>query len=295
MKIKNLEAKVIRRRLRSAYVTTIISISLVLFMLGLIGLLILNARRVSNYVKENIGFTIFLKDEAKEVDIKELEKNLGTLEFIKSTKFISKDEAANDLQSELSEDFVLFLGYNPLHSSISVHLLADYANPDSLKVIEQKIKTNYPMISEIYYQKNLLHLVNENVKKISVTLLIFSALLFLISFTLINNTIRLIVYSKRFLINTMKLVGATDGFIRKPFIYKSMLQGVIASLLSIILLTTVIYIINRQLNEVINVIDFDILAILFLMVIVMGVIITWVSSYFAVTKYIRIKTDELYY
>lgn len=291
---KNLELKLIKRRLRSAYFTTVVSISLVLFILGIMGLLILNARKLSNYVKENIGFSVILNDDAKEADVKALQKNLDAANFVKSTEYVSKENAAADLQAELDEDFIQFLGFNPLLASINVHLYADYANPDSIKNIEKNFQ-QYPQVKEVFYQKNLLHLINENVKKISIILLLFSALLFIISFTLINNTIRLVVYSKRFIINTMRLVGATNGFIRKPFILKSALQGLLGAMLAFVMLLTFIYFADKELNDISNIIDAKITVVLFFLVIIFGILITGISTYFAVNKYIRINKDELYY
>ncbi|MBI5218221.1 MAG: cell division protein FtsX [Bacteroidia bacterium] len=290
---KNLEIKLIRRRLRSAYITTTVSISLVLFMLGIMGLLILNARKLSDYVKENIGFSVILNDDAKEADVLALQKNLDATQYVKSTEYISKEKAASELQAELDEDFIKFLGFNPLLASINVHLYAEYANPDSLKTIEKNFQ-QYPQVKEVFYQKNLLYMLNENVKKISVIILLFSAMLFIISFTLINNTIRLVVYSKRFIINTMRLVGATSSFIRRPFIFRSTVQGLLGALLAIVMLTCFIFLANHELKDIGSIVDEKIIGILFFLVVVFGILITGVSTYFAVNKYIRITADELY-
>lgn len=291
---RNIEIRLIRRRLRGAYITTIVSISLVLFILGIMGLLILNARKLSNYVKENIGFSVILNDNSKEADVKALQKNLDAANFVKSTEYISKEKAAEDLQAELDEDFIQFLGFNPLLASINVHLFADYANPDSLKSIEKNFQ-QYPQVKEVFYQKNLLHLINENVRKISMILLLFSTLLFIISFTLINNTIRLVVYSKRFIINTMRLVGATSGFIRKPFIIRGVLQGLLGAILAFSMLLAFIFFANNEMKDISSLIDGQIIIILFFLVIIFGILITGISTYFAVNRYIKINTDELYY
>ncbi|HYX08084.1 MAG TPA: permease-like cell division protein FtsX [Bacteroidales bacterium] len=287
------EAKITRLRLQSSYVTSIISISLVLFLLGLVGLLILNTRKLSDYVKENIGFSVILKDNVKEVEMIRLQKNLDATRYVKATEYITKEKAARELQEELGEDFVDFLGYNPLLASIDVHLYASYANPDSIAVIENDLQ-QYPQVKEVFYQKSLVHLVNENVKKISIIILLFSGLLFLIAVALINNTIRLSVYSKRFLIRTMQLVGATRGFIRRPFLYKSAAHGIIGALIAVGLLVTTLYFIQNEFNEIISLQDFRILAVLFVSVLLLGIIINWISTYFAVNKYLNIKTDDLY-
>ncbi|MBN2519812.1 MAG: cell division protein FtsX [Bacteroidales bacterium] len=288
------EAKATRKRLRNSYLTSIISISLVLFLLGILGLLILNVKALSDYVKENIGFTIFLKDNIKEVDIIRLQKRLDATKYVKESQFISKEKAAKILQEELGEDFIEFLGYNPLSASIEIRLHAQYANSDSLLVIENKIQ-NYQEIDEIYYQKSLVHLVNENIKKISFIILIFSGLLLLIALTLINNTIRLSVYSKRFLINTMHIVGATRRFIRKPFLIKSTVHGIYASIIAILLIIGLLYVAQKEMPEIITFENIEILGILFTFVIILGILINWISTYFAVNRFLRIKTDDLYY
>jgi len=287
------EAKTSRLRLQGSYFTSIISISLVLFLLGLVGLLILNTRKLSDYVKENIGFSVILKDNVKEVDIIRLQKNLDATAYVKATEYITKDRAARELQAELGEDFVDFLGYNPLLASIDVKLYADYANPDSIAVIENDLQT-YPQVKEVFYQKSLVHLVNENVKRISFIILAFSGLLFIIAVALINNTIRLSVYSRRFIIRTMQLVGATRGFIRRPFLYKSTFHGVLGALIAIGLITGTLYYLENEFEELISLQDIETLGLLFLSVIVLGVMISWASTYFAVNKFLNIKTDDLY-
>lgn len=288
------EANITKRRLRSSYITSIISISLVLFLLGMLGLLVLNAKRLSVYVKENIGFSVILKENVKEVDIILLQKSLDAAEFVKSTKYITKEEAANELQKDLGEDFVEFLGFNPLLATIEVNLYAEYANQDSIEVIEQNFK-QYDQIKEVFYQKSLVSLVNENIRKISIIILVFSGLLFLVAITLINSTIRLSVYSKRFIINTMQLVGATRGFIRRPFLFKSAGNGVIAALIAIGFLSGVLYLVQQEFREVVNFRDVEIVGSLFIGVLIIGIIINWISTFFAVTKYLRMKVDKLYY
>lgn len=292
--MKRKEGKITKHRLQSSFVATIVSISLVLFMLGLMGILILNAKRLSDYVKENIGLSVILKDNVKEVDIIRLQKDLDATIYVKATEYITKERAAKELQEDLGEDFIEFLNYNPLLASIDVQLYADYANPDSYALIEKNLQ-QYPQIKEVFYQKSLVHLVNENIRKISVIILIFSGLLFIISIALINNTIRLSVYSKRFLINTMRLVGATRGFIRRPFLLKSAVYGIVSSLIAISFLIGVIYIAQKELKEVISLQDIDIIGIIFLIVIALGIFINWISTFFAVNKFLRLKADDLYY
>lgn len=292
--MKKQEQKLSRRKLRSSYFTSIISISLVLFAVGLVGLLLLNARKLSNHVKENIGFSVILNKQIKEVEMIRLQKNLDASRFVKSTKYITKEQAAKELIDNLGEDFIEFLGYNPLLPSIEVRLFADYANPDSVQIIEDKL-LNYPQVKEVAYQKTLIDLVNKNVRKVSFILILFSSLLFLISLTLINNTIRLSVYSRRFIIKTMQLVGATKSFVRTPFVIKSMSHALYSVVISYILLGGIIILIEKELPELAVLNDLDTLAILFAGVLVIGLGIVYVSTWFAVNRYLRLHSNELYY
>ncbi len=285
--------KIALRRLRSSYATTVVSITLVLFLVGIVGILALTSKQLSDYVKENINVTVMLKDNVKDVDVKYIQKNLDASSFVKSTKYVSKDEAAKELQEELGEEFTDFLGYNPLLSSIDVKVYADYANVDSLAVIEKQLLKN-SQVKEVFYQKSLIQLVNENVKKISFFFLVFSGLLFLISITLINNTIRLSVYSKRFIINTMQLVGATRSFIRIPFLGKSILQGFISAVLAIGLLIIVIYYLQQEAYEIVSFSDLRLISALFIIVIIIGILISLISTFFSVNKYLKIKSHNLY-
>lgn len=280
-------------RLRTSFVTTIISISLVLFMMGILGLLALNARMLSRYVKENIGFTVFLKEGIKEVDMQRMQKNIGIMQGVKSTRFVSKDEAANELQKELGEDFVNFIGYNPLPPSIDIKFQYEYATPQNLAGFEKQVLT-YPEVREVFYQKSLMQLVNENVNKIGIVLGSFIGMLLLICIVLINNTIRLSIYSKRFIIRTMQLVGATRGFISGPFVLKGALNGIIGAVVSLLMLSVVIYFLQQDFKDIASYIDFELLGILYLSVVLLGIAITSASTYLAVNKYLRIKTDNLY-
>jgi len=283
-----------RRRLTTAYISTVVSMILVLYMLGLFGLVLLHAKKLSNYVKENIGLTLMLNENTKEADIQLFQKTLDATEYVKSTKFMSKENAAKDLQKELGEDFVSFLGFNPLSSSIEVKVKANYANNDSLAKINNKLKQS-KIVNEVFYQKSLVDVINDNLKKISFFLLGFSGLLLLIAIALINNTIRLSVYTKRFLIKTMQLIGATQRFIRKPFMIKGIIQGVIGAIVAITLLILTVGFAQKQLPELIDLQDIDLFLTLFVFVILLGIFLSWVSTYFAVRKYLKIKTDNLYY
>lgn len=292
--MKQPETIITKRRLRSSSLTAIISISLVLFLAGLMGLLILNASKLANYVKESISLSIIISENAKEVDIIRLQKNLDASSYVKSTQYVSKERAARELQEELGEDFIEFLGYNPLLPSIDVYLFAPYANPDSIQWIEQEIR-EYDHIKEVFYQKSLIHLVHENVRKISLILLLFSLLLLIVAITLINNTIRISIYAKRFLIHTMQLVGAHRGFIRRPFLGRSALHGLFAGILANGFIAGGIYLLQHEFRELIAFTDYYMLMILFGCILFLGVVINWISTYFAVNKYLNINPDKLFY
>lgn len=282
-----------KRRYRASYVTTIVSITLVLFMMGMLGLIILHAKKLSDYVKENIGFSIIMKEDVKEAGIIQLQKTLDASDFVKSTEYITQEKAAEIMQEDLGENFIEFLGYNPLLPSIDLRLQANYANLDSLQLIESELLKN-PNVKEVWYQKSLVNLINRNIRRISIILLAFSFLLLLISIALINNTIRLSVYSKRFLIRSMQLVGATQQFIRKPFILQGLLQGIYAALIAILMLMGVIYLLQEEIPELVLLQDINLFMILFVLVVLLGLVISWFSTFFAVRKYLRMRTDELY-
>lgn len=287
------ENRTYSRRIRSSYITSIISISLVLLLLGMVGLLLINGRNIRKQVMESIGINVILKENVKEADIYQLQKILDSREFILSTEYITKEEAALETEQMLGEDFIHFLGYNPLPPSIRVRLHQAWANPDSVMMIEQDLM-QYDTIEEVYYKKSLLYAVNENIRQITMIILGFSILLALISVTLINNTIRLSIYSKRFIINTMQLVGATRGFIRKPFLFTSAAIGFTGSLIALSLLLGLVYLLQKEFEGVISLRDYDMLSILALGVILIGIVLNWISTYFAVNKYLNINADKLY-
>jgi cell division transport system permease protein len=283
-----------RRRYQSSYITTLVSITLVLFMLGILGLIVLHAQKLSDYVRENIGFRIFMKEDVREAEIIQFQKILDVTDYVKSTEYITPEEAATELTEELGEEFIDFLGYNPLPPAIDLRLVAAYANVDSLQIIEQRLLAN-PDVKEVYYQKSLVHLINQNIRRISLILLGFTGLLLFIAIALINNTIRLSVYSRRFIIKSMQLVGATQAFIRRPFIWSGIGQGLYSALFTMILMTGILYWLRNEFPELIVLQDFKLLGLLYAFIIVLGVIISWSSTFFAVNKYLRIKGDNLYY
>lgn len=287
------EDKFAKSRLRSSYFTVIVSISLVLFMLGLLGFVLLNANKLSNHVKENLGFSIIIKDGVKEVDIIKLQKSLDAARYTKITTYIDKEQAAEELQKELGEDFISFLGYNPLLPSLDVRLKANYANADSLKWIKNELAQN-TKIKEINYQESLISAVNKNIRKISLVILGFSGLLLIISIALINNSIRLAIYSKRFIIKTMQLVGATSGFIRTPFILRSIINGVYGAIISTILLVGVVYYSQQAIPELFEIQDLELMLSMIGLVFLFGILITWISTSLAVRRYLRLRADKLY-
>jgi cell division transport system permease protein len=262
-------------------------------MVGLVGILLLNTRKLSDYVKENVGISLYLNEDIREVDIFSLQKMLDSKKYVKETRYITREKAAEDFQKEMGEDFIEFLGYNPLPSSIDVKLHASYSNPDSFAVLE-KVFRSYPQVADVAYQKDLIYAVNTNVRKISLAILIFGALLTLIAMTLINNTIRLSVYSKRFIIRTMQLVGAHHYLIRRPFVLKGVTQGIAGACMAILLLIVTLYLADKQLEGLFSFQDYRILGIIFTVILVTGVLLAWFSTWLSVNKYLKMKTDQLY-
>lgn len=274
--------------------TSILSIALVLFLMGLICLMGLLGNKLSIYVKENMSFSVMLKDDIKDLDIKRMQKSLDALPFIKSTEYISKEQAAKELEEELGEKPETFLGFNPLQASIEVKLRSQYANPDSLKMIEHKIQS-YSSVSELLYRRDMMEMVQHNMKRIGFVLLGLVAALTVISFVLISNTIRLLIYSKRFLIHTMQLVGASPGFIRAPFIRYNVVSGIVAAVIAICMLTGVLYYLQSELTGFIQILDVPTMLIVYGAVLAMGIILSVCATYISVNKYLKMSFDKLYY
>jgi len=287
------EKNITRRRLRSSYVTSLISVTLVLFLLGLVGLLLLNAKNLSDYIKESFSFSVLIRENAKDVEVKLFQKTLDAKSYVRSTRYVSKEQAASELQKELGEDFLRVLGYNPLLSSVDVYLKAEYAHPDSLAKIVKEI-SSYPIVKEIYYQESLLMAINQNIRKITLFLLAFSGLLLLIALTLINNTVRLMLYSRRFIINTMQLVGASRSFIRWPLRLRGGGQGVLAGILAAAMVAGIIYLLQRDFRDFYLIRDYIHIIVLVSGIIITGVMITLISTFFAVNKYLSVEEDKLY-
>jgi len=283
-----------KRRLISSYFSVVISISLVLFLLGLLGLLVLNTKKIADHFKEQIALSIFLKETAKEVEVNQLQNSLALAEYTKSATYVPKEVAAENLSLEIGEDFITYLGDNPLQNSIDVYLKADYVTPELIEEINTELMSK-GFVDEVIYDKPLIALLNENVKKISLWVLIISGVFTFIAVLLINSSIRLSVYSKRFIIKTMQMVGATKSFIRKPFIWKSIKLGLVGILLAWIGMALVMYYLDNTFSEL-NLLEHPLeLAILFVVIFVLGVIITWLSTFFATQRFLNLRTDELYY
>ncbi|MEX0996321.1 MAG: permease-like cell division protein FtsX [Flavobacteriaceae bacterium] len=283
-----------KRRLISSYFSVVISISLVLFLLGLLGLLVLNTKKVADHFKEQIALTIYLKDTAKEVEINQMQKSLSLAEYTKNATYVPKEVAAENLSVEIGEDFIDYLGDNPLQNSIDVYLNADFVTPELMNSITSEILSK-GFVDEVVYDKPLIALLNDNVKKISLWVLIISGIFTFIAVLLINSSIRLSVYSKRFIIKTMQMVGATKSFIRKPFIWKSIKLGMVGIILAWIGMGIVIYYLNQTFPELLLLEEPLILVALFLFIFVLGVFITWLSTFFATQRFLNLRTDELYY
>jgi len=276
-------------------VTATISVSLVLFLLGLIILLALMAKNLSTYVKESLSFDLVLSDDIKDAEVSRIIKELEVTGFVKSTEYISKEAAAKQLEADIGQNPEDFLGFNPLPGLIIVHLRSEYAYPEKFFGIEKQIKDISPDINSIEYRKELMTMVNDNFRKIGIILLGLALLLLIITIALINNTIRLTVYANRFLIHTMKLVGATAGFIRKPFIVRQMLSGIIAALMAIALLFWGLFYISRNSSEIWVIIDRNALYIVAGSVFALGIIISLCATFFAVNRYLRIAGDDLFF
>ena len=262
-------------------------------MLSLVGWFLINTKKLSDYYKENIGFQIYLKDSASVSDIDKFNKELDLKGYVKSRVLISKEAAAEEMKKETGDDFVSFLGFNPLPVTLNINLKSQYANPDSIKWIEKEILAS-PVVKEVVYQKILIERINSNAGKLGLVVLFFAALLTIVAISLINNTIRLSIYSKRFLIRTMYLVGATQSFIRKPFILKGITNGIISGFISIIMLAIFIWGVTKYIPDLLTVQDENLLLLLFAIIILLGVIISGFSTALSIRKYLKIKTDDLY-
>ncbi len=284
-----------KRRVAGSYFMSLMSITLVLFLLGVFALLMMHAQKLSNHFRENIGFEIVMNSNVKEASIIKLQKELDAMPAVKSTEYITKEEAIRRLSDDLGEDFLQWLGNeeNPLLPSIDVHFNAEYANPDSLNVIEQQLLKSKD-IKEIYYQKSLVDLIDQNVNRIGMVLMGISIILLIIAITLIRNTIRLRIYANRFLVRSMQLVGATPAFIRRPFIRSGILQGFFGALLTDLLLALLLYGLTKRIPELSIVQDYRIVIFIFVGIILLGILLGGLSTRLALRKYLHANVDQLY-
>ena len=283
-----------KRRLLTSYFSVIVGITLVLFLLGFFGFLVFSTKKLANHFKEQVTVTILIKDEAKSADIAQLQKTLSVASFVKSLRFISKDEAAETFSKDIGEDFVSFIGTNPLQNVIDLSLKADYAEPDRMAEIKRELEQN-SFVSEVVYDQSLVALIHENVNRIGLITLVFSALFSFVSVLLINASIRLSIYSKRFIIKTMQLVGATRSFIRRPFIRTNVRLGILSAFLAILLFYGALLAIVKSYPEFSILLDNTILCIVFIGILAMGILISWLSTYFATQRFLNLNTNDLYY
>ena len=283
-----------KRRLITSYFSVILSIGLVLFLVGLLGLLVLNSKKVTDHFKEQITLTIFLKDAAKEVEVTQLSKKLKLSEAVKNVTFVSKEEAAEIHSKDIGEDFISFLGTNPLQNSMDVHLNADFVSTNKIDSFVNDITTK-SFVDEVVYDKPLISLLNDNIKKISVWVLAICGVFTLIAVLLINNSIRLTIYAKRFTIKTMQMVGATKSFIRKPFIFLNIKLGIIGGILALAGMALVLYYLDKTFINLELLKDQVTIVLLFAGVFMLGLLITLISTFFAAQRFLGLQTDELYY
>ena len=288
------ESNVLNRRLLRSYFSTIISISLVLFFIGMAGLLVLNARSVSNYFKENITVSVVLSVEASEDDASQLSEQISGYPFYKDSRIVSKEEGVEQMKQMLGEDFLDVFEVNPIPVSLELQVAADYISTDSLARVEY-VLSQYPVVEDVVYQQSMVELLNSNLERIGYVIGCFTLLLMFFSTVLINNTVRLNIYAKRFVIHTMRLVGATKFFISRPFLGQAFFQGLIAGLIANVYLLITLYIIRNEFNQLFTLLEPSALGLLIALVVALGVLICVVSTGFVVRSMISLNKDELYY
>ncbi len=291
--IEEFEASESAKKTKTIYISTVFGIAMVLLMIGLLGLILVHANNLSRYVKENIVVNVFVDDAAHEADVKQLQTQLEANPAVKQAIYVSKELAARNLQKDLGEDFVKFLGYNPLSQSLDVYLNAQYANNTDITKFKNQLLKN-PLVKEVKYQQSMVDLMNQNLTSISLIILAFAAIFVVLSVALINNTIRLAIYSQRFLIKSMQLVGATKAFIRKPFLLYGMWHGLLGGLIAIIILIGTLYLANLEVPDLVILQNNAEFGIVFLCVVGLGIFISAFSTYLAVNKFLRLKIYDLY-
>ncbi|MBK9223929.1 MAG: ABC transporter permease [Flavobacterium sp.] len=282
-----------KRRLISSYFSVVLSVFLVLFLLGILGLFVINSKKLSDDFKEEIAMTVFFKNEANDSVINAFQNELKVAKFVKSSVYVTKEQAAKQHTDIIGEDFMTFLGANPLQNSFDIHLKADYIDTENIRKIESRFRAN-EMVSDIVYDKQLVSLVNDNIKKVSMWILIVSGILAFIAVILINSSMRLSIYSNRFIIKTMQMVGATKSFIRKPFIMRSIKLGLIGSFLAVLALIGLLVYLDTTFPNLGILNDPIMTGAVLVSVMLVGILITWISTFFATQRYLNLRTDDLY-
>jgi cell division transport system permease protein len=278
----------------NSHLISVVSISLVLFLLGLILIMAFLGNELSHYVKENITMSVVLTEDLSDIKIRKLRDDLESQPYVKSAEYISKEQASLEMQRELGENPETFLGFNPFHASIEVRLKSEYTHPDSLPVIEKRISSK-ASVSDVVYRRDMMQMVNQNIRRVGMILLVLFIVLITISFVLINNTVRLLIYSKRFLIYTMRLVGATPAFIRGPFIRHNIISGLVSGLIAIIMLTGSLYYVKHEFFGFEKALNRDTLWFIYGIILLAGILLSVVAAYFAVNRYLRMARGKLYY
>lgn len=281
-----------KRRLISSYFSVVVSISLVLFLVGVLGLLLLNSKKVADHFKEQIALTIYINDSAKPIEVKQLQKSLSLRKETKTARFVSKEDAAQSHANAIGEDFMEFLGYNPLLSSIDVYFRSDYVSPAFLASLKEDFEAK-PYVNEVFYDQPLLEILDENIKKISQGIIALSGLFIIIAILLINSSIRLSVYSKRLIIKTMQLVGATKSFIRRPFIWHHLRLGLLGAIIAAAGLGYLLYEVNLRFPELALLNNPNEAALIFVVLFSMSILITGVSTFFATQRFLNLNTDAV--
>ncbi|MFD0763596.1 cell division protein FtsX [Mucilaginibacter lutimaris] len=291
--MEEFEASASAKKTKTIYISTVFGIAMVLLMIGLLGLILVHANNLSRYVKENIVLNIFMDDSAHETDVLQLQKQLDGNPMVKQTQYVSKELAARNLQKDLGEDFVKFLGYNPLSQSLDIYLKADYANNAGIEKFKAELLKN-KLVKEVKYQQSLVDQMNANLTSISLIILAFAGIFIVLSVALINNTIRLAIYSQRFLIKSMQLVGATKGFIRKPFLLYGIWHGLLGALISIVILIGTLFVANKQIPDLVILQSPAEFGMVFVGIVILGIFISAFSTFLAVNKFLRLKIYDLY-
>lgn len=291
--MEEFEASSSAKKTKTIYISTVFGIAMVLLMVGLLGLILVHANNLSRYVKENIVVNVYVDETAREPDVLQLQKSLDSNPYVKQTQYVTKELAARKMQKDLGEDFIKFLGVNPLSESIDVYLKADYANNADIAKFKTELLKN-PLVKEVNYQAPLVDQMNQNLASITLVILVFAGIFVVVSVALINNTIRLAIYSQRFLIKSMQLVGATKAFIRKPFLLYGLWHGLLGALIAIIILVGTLYLATRQIPDLVILQSYTEFGIVFLGVIGLGVLISGLSTFLAVNRFLRLKIYDLY-